>query len=91
MSSCHMDAIFHSEERYSKLSISYSTEEEHQQIETTLKHIAKDYTLKPSIYTTDISGGRKVLVIEFHDDYDREAGEIFEQMIKELDIKKCEE
>jgi hypothetical protein len=45
--------------------------------------------MKPETYTTKVSNGKEVLVIEYHDDICREAGPIFEEIIKVLDIKEC--
>ena len=46
--------------------------------------------MKPETYTCAVSNGREVLVIEYHDDMDREAGAIFEEIMKTLDITKCD-
>jgi hypothetical protein len=89
MSGQCIDADFKSEERYSKISISYGNEEELQTIEAALKKAAKDVDLEQSTYITDIADGRKVFVVEYHDDYDREAGRVFERLMKILDIKEC--
>ncbi len=90
MKQCNIDAVYHGEERYSKLSLAYKTEEEHQEIENALTEARKGISLEPQIYTTPVSNGKKVLVIEFHDDYDRNAGEIFDKMLKLLGIETCE-
>ena len=50
--------------------------------------IAK-HKMQPEIHTTAISNGKEVLVIEYHDDNNRESGEIFEEIIKALNIKEC--
>ncbi len=90
MKQCSIDAIYHGEERYSKLSLAYTTEEEHQNIENALKEARKGVELQPQVYTTPVSNGKKVIVIEFHDDYDRNAGAVFDKMLGILDIKCCE-
>ena len=87
---CTIDAEYKGEERYAKLALAYSTEEEHQRIEKAIKNYANSSDLEPQIYNSDVSNGRKVIVIEFHDDYDRQAGTIFENMMKELKIKHCD-
>lgn len=89
MSKCNMDAEFHGEERFFKLSIAYTTHEEQEEIEKALKEVSKDSELIPNVYTSDISNGRKVMVIEYHDDFDRESGTIFEALLKKLDITTC--
>jgi len=90
MKQCSIDAVYHGEERYSKLSLAYRTEEEHQDIENALSEARKGVTLEPQIYTTPVSNGKKVIVIEFHDDYDRNAGAVFDKMLDILGIKCCE-
>lgn len=89
MSNCSIDAEYKGEERYSKLSLAYATEDERARIEKAIAEITPDHNLTPSIYVSDISDGRKVLVIEYHDDYDREAGKIFERIMKALGITSC--
>ena len=89
MSGQCIDADFKSEERYAKISISYSNNEELQKIEEAFAVACKECSLEENTYTTDITGGRKAFVIEYHDDYDREAGEVFDSMLKTLGIDKC--
>ncbi len=91
MKECNIDAVYHGEERYSKLSLAYKTEEEHQDIENAITEASKGCILEPQIYTTPISKGRRVIVIEFHDDYDRTAGTVFDKMLKILGIESCED
>jgi hypothetical protein len=87
MSTCSIDAEYRGEERYSKLSLAYANDDEKKQIEDAVQKIVSQYDFKPEFHTSDIANGRKVLVIEYHDDYDREAGKIFEEILKILDIK----
>ncbi len=84
-----IDAEFRSEERFSRLSLAYKGAQEKQRVAECIDEMIKKYTLKPEIHTTSVSHGREVLVIEYHDDVDREAGRIFEEIIKSLDIKEC--
>lgn len=84
-----IDAEFKSEERYAKIALAYSTEEQCRQINDALQTIHGEYTLEHNIYETDVSNGRKVIVIEYHDDYDRESGAILEKLIKTLGITDC--
>ncbi len=84
-----IDAEFRSEERFSRLSIAYANNEEKQKVNSCIDSIILKYDIQPEIHTTSISKGREVLVIEYHDDLDRESGKIFEAIIKELNIKVC--
>ncbi len=84
-----IDAEFRSEERFSRLSLAYKGNEEKETVCSCIEKIIAKHKIKPETYTTSISKGREVLVIEYHDDLDRESGAIFEEMIKTLDIKSC--
>lgn len=85
-----IDAEFRSEERFSRLSLAYKGEEEKKRVNDCVDKITSKYSLKPEIHSTAISHGKEVLVIEYHDDMDREAGDIFEEMMKALDITECD-
>ena len=54
-----------------------------------VESITAKHTIQPETYTTKVSNGKEVLVIEYHDDISRESGAIFEEMIKVLDVKVC--
>ena len=84
-----IDAEFRSEERFSRLALAYTGDEEKNKVNSCVDDIVAKHKIKPEIHTTAISNGREVLVIEYHDDMDREAGAIFEEMICALDIKQC--
>jgi len=84
-----IDAEFRSEERFSRLSLAYKGDEEKAVVNSCVEKIIAKHTVQPETYTTSISNDREVLVIEFHDDIDRESGAIFEKIIKALDIKEC--
>ena len=84
-----IDAEFRSEERFSRLALAYETEEEKMQVNQCIEKIIAKHTMKPEIHMTKVSNGKEVLVIEYHDDVDREAGEIFEEIMHSLDIKAC--
>jgi len=84
-----IDAEYRSEERFAKLSLAYTTDEEKQKVHKCVDVIVAKNTVQPETYTCSIAGGtREVLVIEYHDDVHRESGAIFEEMIKALEITK---
>lgn len=85
-----MDAEFRSEEKFSKLSIAYEGKEEGKLVCSTVDKIVSKYDKKPETYTCTISNNREILVIEYQDDDARESGAIFEEIIKALNIKKCD-
>lgn len=89
MSDCSIIAEYKGEERYSKLSLAYASEDERQSIEAAIKACSSSCSIEPLIYSSEVTEGRKVIVIEYHDDYDREAGDVFENIMKELNITCC--
>jgi len=89
MSECKIDAEFKCEERYSKLSFVYNTDKQLTLINEAIEKYIEPSDLDKNIYTSDVTHNRKVIVIEFHDDYDRLGGELFEKMMKDLDIDTC--
>ena len=82
-----LDAEFKSEERFSKLSIAFENSEEKARVVSEADRIIAKYSFKPETYTTKVSNGKEVLVIEYQDDVARESGDIFEEIIKALNIK----
>jgi len=89
MAAACIDADYKGEERYTKISLAYDTEEQYRQINDALAKIHEEHKLDRSVYLTESSNGRKVIVIEYHDDYDREAGAIFEKLMQMLNIERC--
>ena len=85
-----IDAEFRSEERFSRLSLAFHNGEEKDMIVSKVESIIKKYPLQADIHFSDIAKDRSVMVIEYHDDINREAGEIFEEIMKTLDIKNCD-
>ena len=84
-----IDTEFRSEERFARLSIAYETPEEKECVNGHVESILSKYDRKPEeVYTTKVSNGKEVLVIEYHD-CDREAGDIFEDIMKSLNITCC--
>ena len=84
-----IDAEFRSEERFSRLALAYESAQEKQEVCDCVERITAKHTMQPETYTTKVSNGKEVLVIEYHDDIARESGAIFEEMIKILDVKVC--
>ncbi|MFZ2890357.1 hypothetical protein [Sulfuricurvum sp.] len=89
MPMCSIIADHKSEERYSKLSLAYSTEAEHQMIEEAISTCTPLCSITPNIYGGDVTGGKRMITIEYHDDCDREGGNVFEAIIKQLGIEQC--
>jgi len=85
-----IDAEFRSEERFSKLSLAYKGTEEKILVTSTVEKIIAKHSIQPETYTCNISNGREVLVVEYHDDNFRESGAIFEEIMKALNITECD-
>ena len=85
-----IDAEFRSEERFSRLALAYESEEEKIKVSKCVEDLTSTFSIKPDMYTTKVSNGKEVLVIEYGDDDNtRESGKIFEEIIKTLNIKVC--
>ncbi|WP_345991611.1 hypothetical protein [Sulfurimonas sp. HSL-1716] len=78
-----------SEERYAKLSIVFDTKEEEEKVCSVVDDIVSKNSIKPGIYTCELPNNKKVLVVEYHDDYDRSSESIFNNMMKNLGISHC--
>ena len=85
-----IDAEFRSEERFARLSLAFHNKDEKEKVISVVDAITKKYPLEPDIHVSDIADDRSVMVIEYHDDNGREAGDIFEEIIKALDIDHCD-
>ena len=90
MSSCTIIADHKSEERYHKLSLAYAGEEDHQRVESAIAQALPLCSLDPVIYAGDITEGKKMITIEYHDDIDRQGGEVFDRIIHLLGIEQCQ-
>ena len=85
-----IDAEFRSEERFARLALAYEEDCEKERVCKAVDEIIAKHKMQPEIHTTKVANGKKeVLVIEYHDDSYREAGDIFEEIMKSLDIKSC--
>ena len=84
-----IDAEFRSEERFARLALAYDQESEKQCVLDCIDNVTAKYSMKPETYTTKVSSGKEVLVVEYHDDTHREAGPIFDEILQTLDIKVC--
>lgn len=84
-----IDAEFRSEERFCRLSLAYESDEEKNKVNACIDAVIAKHGIKPEIHTTNTSSGKEVTVVEYHD-ADREAGDIFEEMMCSLEIKECD-
>jgi len=83
-----IQAIHYSEERYSSLTFITKNKNEIQDVNTAIKKVTKAHTFQPRVCITE-KGEKTEINVEFHDDYDKEAGVIFDELMCELNIKNC--
>lgn len=84
-----IDIEYKSEERYSKIAIAFTEQEEYKEISEAIDEVNKEFPLESTSYVTDVSHGKKVIVVEYHDDFDRQAANIVDALMKRLDITTC--
>ena len=84
-----IDAEVRSEEKFSRLSLAYESEDEKQKVTECINEHTSKHSMKPEMYTTKVANGKEVLVVEYHEDNNRESGDIFEGILCSLDIKEC--
>jgi hypothetical protein len=78
------------EERYSRLVLVYNSSEQRNLICDSVGKMIEEKGIAPGVVVTpgkDLGGEYS---IEFHDDYDKQSGKFFEELIKKLDIEHCE-
>ncbi|WP_456380649.1 hypothetical protein [Hydrogenimonas sp.] len=83
-------AIHSHEERYEKLELLYGNEKERKKILDTIDRL--DYRKECQVEISDVKEGeeRGFIAVEFHDDYDKEAGPYFDALMEKLGIDRCE-
>ncbi len=92
MANAKIKAYFRMEERYEGLQLVYGLNvEEEANILKAIELAKKDTELNPDVFENkDANHPEKAAIyIEFHDDYDREGGEFFEEVLKYLHVEKC--
>lgn len=86
-----IDAEFRSEEKFFKLALGYNSEDEKGKVDSCVETVISGHSCvdKPEMYTTSVGNSREVLVIEYHNSDKRQFGDVFEKIMKSLDIKAC--
>ena len=83
----NIEAIHHSEERYASLTLIAYSQEQREKINRVLdKEVPTNEEITVSESEVD-----NILetTIEYHDDYDKKSGAIFDAIIKSLNINEC--
>jgi len=86
----HITAIHSHEERYEKLELLYRNDKEKKRIFDALEGLSWRPECQVEISTVDEGDHHGFVCIEFHDDYDKEAGAFFDALLKKLHIDHCE-
>ena len=80
------------EERYAGMSLVFQgTEALREEIENAIDKVTKQTKMDPHVFdnSKDHHEAKQALYIEFNDDVQRESGEFFELLLRELRIDKC--
>jgi hypothetical protein len=86
----HITAIHSHEERYERLELLYRDEAEKKRILDAIGTLSWRPECQVEVSTVEEGGGRGIVSVEFHDDYDKEAGPFFDALMKKLGIARCE-
>ena len=78
------------EERYARLEIDYDSLEEKKAICNYVNDLIAVHRISPQITVEPKTTETGEYIIEFHDDYDKKAGDFFEDLLKKLNIKSCD-
>ncbi len=86
-----IEAYHEMEERYAMLEIKFFDKEQSSRINSVVINAIKEFEVSPDIMIEhdDNNKDKGIYIIEFHDDYDKESGDFFEKIIKDLDIGHC--
>jgi hypothetical protein len=83
-----IEAVHHSEERYASLMLVSFDREQRDNIETVVDTITKEFNSKPRVCVSEV-GGTVETTIEYHDDYGKESGAVFDKILKQLNVSEC--
>ncbi len=83
-------AVHEMEERYSRLLLEYHNRDQKEEIFEAVNSAISKYHLTPTQTITPQDKFKGEFCLEFHDDYDKEAGEFFEEILHTLKISHCQ-
>ena len=78
------------EERYSRMVLEYHSLEQKEEIFNVANDLIKKYKIYPTKTITPKGDFNGDFCLEFHDDYDKDSGDFFEELIKKLGVDHCE-
>jgi hypothetical protein len=81
-------AIHHSEERYSSLTLIAYSKEQREQIRKVVAEKLAGVKEEIDVSESEVDDILET-TIEFHDDYDKKSGVIYDKILKALNIDEC--
>ena len=91
MAGCCYKAYHESEERYAKMEIVFNTIDDRKKLCDVISTLIAKKKVSPETTISQDKGKQSgEYCIEFHDDYDKESGDFFEELLGQLDIGACE-
>lgn len=86
-----IQAYYRREERYEGLQIVFFGQEKKKEVLCVIEDAQKKYEVSPNIFENCYKDepNKCAYYIEFEDDYDKVAGEFFEDILCKLGIEKC--
>jgi len=90
MKNACIKAYHEMEERYARLILAYHNNEQRNKICNTVGEMIEEQGIAPAVTVTPGKNLGGEYCIEFHDDYDKESGKFFEDLIKKLGVDHCE-
>jgi fructose-1-phosphate kinase PfkB-like protein len=84
-----IEAIHHSEERYSSLTLVAFSDEQRLEIQELLKKTTELNEQNVQISESQVDEILET-TIEYHDDYDKVSGVVFDGILKSLNVEICE-
>ena len=87
---CTIRAYHRMEERYAGLNLECDTNEDRLRALMIIEEVKSNLKMYPDVFDNQKDDGTGGVYIEFEDDYDKESGIFFEEVIQKLGIKECE-
>jgi hypothetical protein len=83
-------AHYRQEERYIGVNITYVDDSDKVKILDAIAANKTKYGVNPSVFESKKDDGTGGIYVEFNDDYDKDAGDFYEAVLKEIGVEKCE-
>jgi hypothetical protein len=90
MADACIKAYHEMEERYARLVLEYHSNEQRKIICDMVGEVINEFGVAPALTVTPGKNLGGEYSIEFHDDYDRDSANFFENLIKKLGVDHCE-